>query len=367
MMQRFFNNIVMSFDAPKPWGIYFQDTASPQMEALVELHDNIMFYLVIVLFGVAWILLSIIRNYVYNKSPISNKYLNHGKYVPIQKYSNSNTQKRYYTNTKISETNHKPSLNLDEKDSNIEQIIKENNNKSGIYLITNLITNDQYVGQSIDLGKIFRKYFTLSYLKNRNSLVISRALIKYGYANFSISILEYCDVINLNNREQHYMDKLKPVYNTLKVAGSSSGYKHTQESKDKRSRSLEGVYVGTKSLLYGKTHTPHGEETKNLMSSKRKGADNNFYNKSHTDETKKIIRQKALNRKHSSSTLENMAKVKGNPVNIYEKSSYEDFKLIGSLVSARRAGLLLGISGSTVIKYMHSGEIFKDRYKFSSR
>jgi heme/copper-type cytochrome/quinol oxidase subunit 2 len=53
------------------------------MEALVELHDNIMFYLVIILFGVAWILVSIIRNYVYSKSPISNKYLNHGTLIEL--------------------------------------------------------------------------------------------------------------------------------------------------------------------------------------------------------------------------------------------------------------------------------------------
>lgn len=69
-------------DAPQPWGVYFQDSATPQMEALVELHDNIMFYLVIILFGVAWIMVSIIRNYVNTKSPISNKYLNHGTSVP---------------------------------------------------------------------------------------------------------------------------------------------------------------------------------------------------------------------------------------------------------------------------------------------
>ena len=37
-----------------------------------------MFYLVIILFGVAWIMLSIIRNYSNKKSPISHKYLNHG-------------------------------------------------------------------------------------------------------------------------------------------------------------------------------------------------------------------------------------------------------------------------------------------------
>ena len=45
----FVNKFTMSFDAPSPWGIYFQDSATPQMEGLVELHDNIMYYLVIIL------------------------------------------------------------------------------------------------------------------------------------------------------------------------------------------------------------------------------------------------------------------------------------------------------------------------------
>ena len=50
-------------DAPLPWGIYFQDSATPQMEALIELHDNIMYFLIIILFSVGWILFSIIKNY----------------------------------------------------------------------------------------------------------------------------------------------------------------------------------------------------------------------------------------------------------------------------------------------------------------
>ena len=82
-MTNLFNLLTVNCDAPRPWGVYFQDSASPQMEALVELHDNIMFYLVIILFGVAWILVSIIRNYVYSKSPISNKYLNHGTLIEL--------------------------------------------------------------------------------------------------------------------------------------------------------------------------------------------------------------------------------------------------------------------------------------------
>ncbi len=70
-------------DAPRAWGIYFQDSASPQMEALVELHDNIMYYLTIILLSVGWILLSIIRNYTYDMSQISNKYLNHGTLIEL--------------------------------------------------------------------------------------------------------------------------------------------------------------------------------------------------------------------------------------------------------------------------------------------
>jgi cytochrome c oxidase subunit 2 len=45
-------NIFINFDEPMPRGINFQDSATPQMEGLVELHDNIMYYLVLILFSV---------------------------------------------------------------------------------------------------------------------------------------------------------------------------------------------------------------------------------------------------------------------------------------------------------------------------
>ena len=70
-------------DTPSQWGLYFQDSATPQMEGLEELHDNIMFYLVIILFGVGWILVSIIRNFTSAKAPISHKYVNHGTLIEL--------------------------------------------------------------------------------------------------------------------------------------------------------------------------------------------------------------------------------------------------------------------------------------------
>ena len=68
-------------DTPEPWGVFFQDNATPQMEGLEELHNNIMYYLAIILFAVSWMMISIIINFKKNK--ISNKYINHGTLVEL--------------------------------------------------------------------------------------------------------------------------------------------------------------------------------------------------------------------------------------------------------------------------------------------
>jgi group I intron endonuclease len=83
----------------------------------------------------------------------------------------------------------------------------------------------------------------LSYLKNRESLIISRALIKYGYSSFSLEILEYCDIADLTKKEQYYLDKLNPGYNIFKIAASSLGFLHSESYKQIISISLKGVYV----------------------------------------------------------------------------------------------------------------------------
>jgi heme/copper-type cytochrome/quinol oxidase subunit 2 len=83
MFAYIYNLLNYKFDVPHPWGLYFQDSASPQMEGLVELHDNIMYYLTIILFSVGWVLFSLVKNYISTKSPISHKYLNHGTLIEL--------------------------------------------------------------------------------------------------------------------------------------------------------------------------------------------------------------------------------------------------------------------------------------------
>ena len=175
-----------------------------------------MFYLVVILFGVTWVMLSIIWNFNKSRNKLVYRYLNHGKYVPIQKYSkfyNTILKNKMYISLRSYTTLPGNSLNS----NNINQvkvyedaylmkkyILKENKGKSGIYMLTNKLTNDIYIGQSIDISKRFRNYFNPSYIKSKDSFIISRALIKYGYSNFSVTILEYCDKSDLIKREQYY-------------------------------------------------------------------------------------------------------------------------------------------------------------------
>lgn len=66
----------------------------------------------------------------------------------------------------------------------------------------------------------------LSKLSTIKSIIYS-AILKYDYINFSLDILEYCEINVLIEREQYYLYLLKPDYNLLKVANSRLGSKHT--------------------------------------------------------------------------------------------------------------------------------------------
>ena len=61
---------VISCDASRAWGPYFQDSTILQVDSLVDLHDNIVYCLVTTLFAINWIQITM------EKSPISYKYLN---------------------------------------------------------------------------------------------------------------------------------------------------------------------------------------------------------------------------------------------------------------------------------------------------
>ena len=68
-------------DVPTPYACYFQDSATPNQEGILELHDNIMFYLLVILGLVSWMLYTIVITY--SKNPIAYKYIKHGQTIEV--------------------------------------------------------------------------------------------------------------------------------------------------------------------------------------------------------------------------------------------------------------------------------------------
>ena len=70
-------------DAPQPWEMGFQDSATPGFTGLVTLHNTIGFYLVVISVGVFWAICSIVYYYNSTKNPIPHKYLTHGTILEL--------------------------------------------------------------------------------------------------------------------------------------------------------------------------------------------------------------------------------------------------------------------------------------------
>jgi group I intron endonuclease len=79
---------------------------------------------------------------------------------------------------------------------------------------------------------------------------ISKALLKYGYSNFSLLILKYCKVEDLLKREKDFIDLLSPKYNISQEPSSPMlGLNHSAESRAKMSASIKVSRKGNPNYL----------------------------------------------------------------------------------------------------------------------
>lgn len=114
-----------------------------------------------------------------------------------------------------------------------------------IYKITNLITEDCYIGYtSLSLEDRFQKH---RYNHVSGNTYLYRAMRKYGFDNFIIECLQ--EDGNLHEDEDLWINKIKPQYNMREggLGGDTSKSPNWKAGmKNRRS------YVGEGNPLYGK-------------------------------------------------------------------------------------------------------------------
>lgn len=220
-----------------------------------------------------------------------------------------------------------------------------------VYSIRNLVNDKRYIGITNDLkSRLYHHKYDL--LNNRHkNLKLQRAFNKYGFENFEFSMLEELDVLDKNfvaEREIYYInlyDSCDNGYNQT-YGGDCYGDRIISEStKIKMSNAMKGNTFGvghirtdeqreyysetwhkSRSEDYLKEHSRRASENlkklwrteefrnkmaelnlgnkynlgksmsdnqKKMLSEMRKGENNPFYGKRHTEETKNKIREKS--------------------------------------------------------------------------
>ena len=120
---------------------------------------------------------------------------------------------------------------------------------TGVYKITNIVTNQIYIGSSIKITQRFKEH--LKYLRGNyhHSGKLQNSFNKYGEENFKFDVLEECSKEVYLQREQHFIDILDPFFNICKVAGNCTGRKFSEETKKKMSLAKKGKPLNPALLL----------------------------------------------------------------------------------------------------------------------
>lgn len=116
----------------------------------------------------------------------------------------------------------------------------------GIYKITNLINGKNYIGQSINIDKRIKEHFWKSECQKDISYnsALHSAIRKYGKENFVWEVLEECNVSEIDEKEQFYIQQYNSLvpngyniliggqkYRAIPIFCSSCGKQITSDSK----------------------------------------------------------------------------------------------------------------------------------------
>ena len=109
---------------------------------------------------------------------------------------------------------------------------------SGVYKITNTITNDFYIGSSKNIKSRWAAHKCPSTWKNHPNNPMYQDMQKYGVDKFEFEILEEIEEGHLKEAEQKFIEMLKPTYNQMNAKGLNierqKKHRKEYEKTDKR-------------------------------------------------------------------------------------------------------------------------------------
>lgn len=90
---------------------------------------------------------------------------------------------------------------------------------SAVYKITNTATGDFYIGSSKDVKRRWAEHKRLSTWNKCKNNPLYLDMKKFGIDKFELEILEEVEIGNLKDKEQQFIETLKPTYNNNNAKG----------------------------------------------------------------------------------------------------------------------------------------------------
>nr|QBM31472.1 hypothetical protein [Arthrobotrys musiformis] len=142
-----------------------------------------------------------------------------------------------------------PLLVYDNADTQKLSILKDNQKKAGIYRWVNKVNGKTYIGNAVNLSHRLAQYYNIKQLL-LNSMTINKALLKYGYSNFNLEILEYCkesDTEEAKNKIRNALIVNNHKANRLEILDTKT---NTTTSYNSIRQAAEALQVSKTSLTY---------------------------------------------------------------------------------------------------------------------
>jgi group I intron endonuclease len=188
---------------------------------------------------------------------------------------------------------------------------------TGIYKIRNIINDKIYIGSAKDIKKRWRRHKCGLRGNKHENVLLQRSWNKYGEKNFVFEVVEICEIRELLDLEQKYLD-LNPQYNIGITASGGDNLTNNPNRDDiiKRMKNslklrIDGMDENERKIKFSKPmeknpnwrggssvkHCKCGKEIAPQNKTCRKcrpmdGENNSFYNKHHTNETKNELSKK---------------------------------------------------------------------------
>lgn len=90
---------------------------------------------------------------------------------------------------------------------------------SGVYKITNIVTGDFYIGSSKDVKHRWACHKIPSKWKKCPNNPLYKDMQKYGVEKFEFQVIAEVEIDKLKEKEQWFIEKLKPTYNDRNAKG----------------------------------------------------------------------------------------------------------------------------------------------------